>query len=181
MKSGHLAVCIHVLPGKGGELEYLGMSDVIGGSADESVADGGDDVQVNEGLNDLLCRIKSEFGGVLQTELGQEFILVVSEFLEDAFVAFLSGEVSRALSEMSGQYGDVVDDDGGAGEQEEKAGSCTVLVCPIGKAKWFQQWCWGQSEKPAGACEHPFRLVRKDQFEELCQRFDQGGVHGCGC
>ena len=148
----------------------------IGGS-NPVISDGGllvdgwmivnQDAFINKGDNGFMTTVKQYLTILGGGEFPKNFLLVLTERLENAFLPFSGGVISRALDGVLAEYGEASYDETGCGYKENEADYIPVLVCVLGQSKSFQRYAWQGDKRPAGYQEHPVQVFDRVGSENL--------------
>ena len=125
------------------------------------------DAFVNKGDDGFLAAVKHHlaiFGG---GESPKNFLLLITERLENAFLPFSGGVISRMLDNALTYYDEASYDETGSGYEENEADYIPVLVCVLGQSKSFQRYAWQGDKRPAGYQEHPVQVFDREGAEKL--------------
>lgn len=120
-------------------------------------------------------RVQARHSGIEQGE--KPFLLVFGETLEDTFVPFLCGTVGRKLEKIAAELPHDAHQDNGNTKQEDDICDVVVLVCPLGDAKWYQKFLWGDEVNPAGTSKYAVRVFDGERFKELRKWAKRGDFH----
>lgn len=125
----------------------------------DAFVDKGDD-----GFQATVKRYLTLLGG---GEFPKDFLLVITERLENAFLPFSGGVISRALDGPLEDYSEASYDETGSGYKERETDYIPVLVCVLGRSESFQRYAWQGDKCPAGYQEHPVQVLNRKHAEQL--------------
>ena len=124
------------------------------------------DAFINKGHDGFVSSVEREltkFGG---GKLPNNFLLALTERLENSFLLFSGGSVTYALNNILPDSDSNSYDETGRGYEESETEYLPVLVCELGYSESFKQWFWGCKEQPAGQPQYPVCVLTREQFEK---------------
>nr|WP_251828511.1 hypothetical protein [Akkermansia muciniphila] len=172
MKTEDLVVRIEFLNSKRGESKD---TPCIGVNADGANID--QESFVYETADAFVRRVEFKLGALGLNKGEKPFLLVFGETLEDTFVPFLCGTVGRKLEKIAAELPHDAHQDNGNTKQEDDICDVVVLVCPLGDAKWYQKFLWGDEVNPAGTSKYAVRVFDGERFKELREWAKRGDFH----
>lgn len=125
------------------------------------------DAFIDQGHDGFVCAVKHKLTTFSHGELPEDFLLVITERLENAFLAFSGGAVTRALDEVLADCSAATYDETGCGYKKDDANYVPVLVCVLGESESFKCFMWGQKDCPAGYTKNPVEVLNRKQTEKL--------------
>ena len=156
-----MQVGIHILRIGGGDAVL---------SRGQLVAEGSTQVKqdafTNKGHDGFIASVERELAKFGGGKLPDNFVLVLSERLEDSFLPFSGGCVTRALDNILPDSDSNSYDETGRGYEESEAEYVPVLVCELGYSESFKQWCWGSKVKHAAQPQNPYCVLTREQFKK---------------
>lgn len=155
-------VGIHVL--------HIGRSDAVVPLSDFLVEGGAQvkqDAFIDQGHDGFVCSAERKLALFAGGKLPEDFLLVITERLENAFLAFSGGAVTRALDEVLADCSEATYDETGCGYKKDDANYVPVLVCVLGESDSFKCFMWGQKDCPAGYTKNPVEVLNRKQTEKL--------------
>lgn len=130
------------------------------------------DAFVDKSENGFFASVKRQLAVFGRGKMPENFFLVVAERLEDTYLAFSGGSVTRYLDEVLDETKENSIDETGDGYKETDSEYIPVLVCVLGYSKSFQHWCWQKEEQPTYQAKHPIRVFSREQFEKVCNKLN---------
>ena len=155
-------VGIHVL--------HIGRSDTVVPLSDFLIEGGAQvkkDAFIDQGHDGFVCSVERKLALFAGGKLPEDFLLVITERLENAFLAFSGGAVTRALDEVLADCSEATYDETGCGYKKDNANYVPVLVCVLGESDSFKSFMWGQKDCPAGYTKNPVEVLNRKQTEKL--------------
>lgn len=155
-------VGIHVLCVGGGDAVVPLSNFLVEGGAQVKK-----DAFIDQGDNGFVCSVERELSVLGGGKLPEDFLLVLTERLENAFLAFSGGAVTRALDEVLADCSAATYDETGCGYKKYDSNYVPVLVCVLGESESFKCFMWGQKDCPAGYTKNPVEVLNRKQAEKL--------------
>jgi hypothetical protein len=159
-----MQVGIHIMRVGGGDAIEASRQLVAEGSTQVK-----QDAFVNQGDDGFVASVERELTKLGGGKKPKNFLLVLAERLEDSFLLFSSGSVTKALDNILMDSDSNSYDETGRGYEESDSDYMPILVCILGYSESFKQWSWGSKQRHTAQPQNASCVFTGTQFNSLKQ------------